>query len=124
MLCEEDDPRAWGHIGRGVLLLLAAMAGLAWVFGNVTWLYLAAEEGRWVGGLGELRHASWRGAAGVGVTACLAVSAAYACRAVVGSRGRARSAGLALLLASALPLAIWAVFTVEFITGTDILGWR
>jgi hypothetical protein len=104
-------------------LLLAGMGGMAWMFAKVVWLYQASEGGRWTS-LTEMRSAGWSGTGGFGAVLCLAAASAFAGLAAVRCPGRPRWAGMALLLAGGLPLAIWVLLLVESVQGTNVLGLR
>ena len=111
-----DEPRHWRLARQSMWLLMVAIAGMAWVFAKVTFLYKAAESGTWTS-LGELRSAACGSTVALGVSACLAVSTACALVAAVRCPGRVRWAGLAFLAASGLPLLAWAALVLDMVRG-------
>lgn len=108
----------------GMILLLAAMAVMLWVFVDLMVLYHRAERGeQWVT-LRDLKATGSSGTAVFAVALLLAGSFAHAVAAALRSQRRMRRAGLALAVASGLPLLMWALMLFEASRGVNLLGLR
>ena len=118
------DRRTWRPVFYGMILLLAAMAVILWVFVDVMVLYVRCEQGeQWVS-LRDLKATGASGTAVFAVALLLAGAFAHAIAAVLRSERRMRRAGLALAVASGLPLVIWSLMLLEASRGVNLLGLR
>ena len=113
----DNSRRDWRRARLSMYFLLAAMVGIAWVFGKVAWMYQLASTGGWVS-LTTLREAACGGTAGLGVGVCLVASAACAAAACFRSAGRPRWAGTVFLCVSGPMLVVWAALLVASWQGS------
>jgi len=117
------DRRTWRPMFHGMVLLLAAMGLMLWVFVKVMALYARAERGQWVS-LQDLKATGASGTAVFAVALLLAGAFAHALAASVRGHKRMRRAGLALAAASGLTLLAWTLMLIEASRGVNLLGLR
>ena len=117
------DKQQWHTIRNGMALWLGSLAAMMWVFLKVMKLYAKAESGKWVS-LKDLRATGATGTAVFCVCLLLGGAFAYAVAALMKGDKRHRRAGLALALASGLPLVLWMLLLIEASRGVNPLGLR